>query len=310
VVYSTQDHTTQISIHPIAHFYCSSSCGEPSSSHYHTTQKDQAVVDSLAKWGALIPKARQTALVAGQFSKEEWVRYRLTPAAIWKFLNDTPASGISAVFKGVTYCAPDTMMADTGADTMLLTKEFCNFMGLTIRPTSLQIHTSVAGIGGLLREVAQPFHQALGTKYELRVPVGPGTLIPIVGVAESNPIYQVLLCQTFHHIVVRMVNPLMGRLTYMPHFWSDNDTSVVGTLEGMPGPDRETIYTAHITHALRPTTGPIQTARQRQQDLATALAALQHLKGTARHVVRTWCNQQPQDAMCNIDTVFDLLLAN
>ena len=98
---------------------------------------------------------------------------------------------------------------------------------------------------------------ALGTKCELGVPVGPGTLIPIVGVAESNPIYQVLLCQTFHRIVVGMVNPLMGRFTYMPHFWSDNDASVVGTLEGMPGPDRETIYAAHITLAVRPTTGHI-----------------------------------------------------
>ena len=144
----------------------------------------------MARWGAIIPKARQTALVAGQFSKQKWQHYRLTPAATWKFLIETLASGISAVFKGVTYCAPDTMMADTGADIMLVTEEFCNLMGLTIRPTGLQIHTSVAGIGGLLGEVSQTFHLvlALGTKNELRVPVGPGTLIPIVGVAESNPI--------------------------------------------------------------------------------------------------------------------------
>jgi hypothetical protein len=130
------------------------------------------------------------------------------------------ASGVSVVFKNVTYCAPDTIMADTGVDIMLVTEELCDLMGLTIRPTCLQIHTSVAGIGGLLGEVSQPFDLvlALGTKYELRVPVGPGTLIPIVGVAESNPIYQVLLCQTFHRIVVGMVNPLMGRFTFMPHF--------------------------------------------------------------------------------------------
>ena len=145
----------------------------------------------MARWGAIIPKARQTALVAGQCSTKEWQQYRLTPAVIWKFLNETPASGISAVFNGWTYCAPDTMMADTGADIMLVTEEFCNIVGLTIRPTSLQIHTSVAGIGGILGEVAQKFNLvlALGTKYELRVSVGPGTLIPIVGVAESNPIY-------------------------------------------------------------------------------------------------------------------------
>ncbi len=145
----------------------------------------------MATWGAIIPKARQTALVADQFSTKEWQHYRLTKAEIWKFLNDTPASGISAVFNRRTDCAPDTMMADTGADIMLMTEEFCTIMGLPIRPTSLQIHTSVAGFGGLLGEVAQKFDLvlALGTKCETTVAVGPGTHIPLVGIAESNPIY-------------------------------------------------------------------------------------------------------------------------
>ncbi len=162
----------------------------------------------------------------------------------------------------MTYCAPDTMMADTGAHITLVTKEFCENMRLRIGPTSLSIHTSVSGVGGLLGQVTQRFELvlALGTRDELRMPVGPGTLIPIVGVARTNPIYQVLLCQTFHKIVVGMVNPLMGRFTYMPHFWSDNDASVVRTLEGMPGPDREAVYSAHITHNVR--LGPFQTRRE------------------------------------------------
>ena len=129
------------------------------------------------------------------------------------------------------------MMADTGADIMLVTEELCNIMGLTIKPTTLQIHTSVAGVGGLFGEVAENFELvlALGTKCELRLKVGPGTHIPVVGVAEANPIYQVLLCQTFHRIVVGMVNPLMGRFTLMPRLWETNDNSEVGTLAGMPG---------------------------------------------------------------------------
>jgi hypothetical protein len=165
-------------------------------------------------------------------------------------------------------------------------------------------------LGDFSGKFPNPFHLvlALGTKYELRVPVGPGTLIPIVGVAESNPIYQVLLSQTFHRIVVGMVNPLMGRFTFMPHFWSDNDASVVGTLEGMPGPDREAIYSSHITHNVRP--GPFQTWREQQQCFATPLAALQQFKGVARSVVRKWCNEQPHNAMCSLDTVFNLICAN
>ncbi len=49
------------------------------------SERDQAVADSLAKWGSIIPKARQTAMVAGQLTTKEWQRYRCTPASIWKF---------------------------------------------------------------------------------------------------------------------------------------------------------------------------------------------------------------------------------
>jgi hypothetical protein len=41
-------------------------------------------------------------------------------------------------------------MADTGADIMLVTEEFCTNMGLTIEPSALAIHTSVSGQGGLI----------------------------------------------------------------------------------------------------------------------------------------------------------------
>jgi hypothetical protein len=110
-----------------------------------------------------------------------------------------------------------------------------------------------------------------------------------VGVAESNPIYQVLLCQTFHHIAVGMVNPLMGRFTFMPRFWNKNDTSVVGTLEGMPGPSREAIYAANIAHSVRP--GPFGSLREQEQCVAVMLAALAQFKHVARSVVRKWCRK-------------------
>ena len=94
---------------------------------------------------------------------------------------------------------------------------------------------------------------ALGTKCEMRVPVGPGTLIPVVGVADSNPIYQVLLCQMFHHITVGMAHPLMGRFTFMPRYWDDCDASLVGTLEGMPCDDHEASHITQVTKAVQGT---------------------------------------------------------
>ncbi len=281
------------------------------------SERDQAVADSLAKLGSIVPKARQTAMVAGQLTTKEWQTYRCTPASIWKFRNKTPASGISCSFNGKTYCCPDTMMADTGADIMLVTEELCTIMGLTIKPTSLQTHTSVAGVGGLLGEVAENFELvlALGTKCEHRLKVGPGTLIPIVGVAESNPIYQVLLCQTFHKVVVGMVHPLMGRFTFMPRLFHHNDNSLIGTLEGMPGPGKLEEMRANMTHHVRFANvthnvrrEPAVTPREWQMSAATALAALALFKGVSRSIVRKWCLLQPEGARCSLDTIFDLVL--
>ncbi len=193
---------------------------------------------------------------------------------------------------------------------MLVTVELCDIMGLTIKPTTLQIHTSVAGVGGLLGEVAEQFELilALGTKCEHRLKVGPGTLIPIVGVAESNPIYQVLLCQTFHKVVVGMVHPLMGRFTFMPRLFHHNDNSLIGTLEGMPSPGQETLASAHLTQGVRPNLH--RTEREQEQCVAIMLAALSHFTSISRAVVRRWCEGQPQGTRCSLNTVFDLVCAN
>ncbi len=110
------------------------------------------MADSLAKLGSIVPRAVQTAMMAGQLTTKEWQRYRCTPASIWKFRNQTPSSGISCSHKGKVYCAPDTIMADTGADIMLVTVELCDIMGLTIKPTTLQIHTSVAALEDFLEK--------------------------------------------------------------------------------------------------------------------------------------------------------------
>jgi hypothetical protein len=65
-----------------------------------------------------------------------------------------------------------------------------------IKPTSLV--DTCAGVG-VLGEVAEKFDLVLdlGTKsFTCACQIG---TIPIVGIAESNPIYQVLLCQTFQN---------------------------------------------------------------------------------------------------------------
>jgi hypothetical protein len=120
-------------------------------------------------------------------------------------------------------------MAGTGAEIILVTEEFCHNLGLNVGPTDLVIHTSVSGLGGLVGRVKQRFELilALGTEDELRVPVGPSTVIPVVGVEPTNPVFQVLLCQTFHHITGGMVNPVMGRFMYHVNLWNDNDATVV-----------------------------------------------------------------------------------
>ncbi len=105
-----------------------------------------------------------------------------------------------------------------------------------------------------------------------------------------------------------MVNPLMGRFTFMPRFWHHNDASVVGTLEGMPGPSRETIFAANIAQSVRP--GPFGSLQEQEQCVAVMLAALAQFKHVARSVVRKWCGKQPQGTMCSLDMVFDLVCAN
>jgi hypothetical protein len=110
---------------------------------------------------------------------------------VFKFLNHCPEEGISAQFRGVDFCQLDTFMADTGADIMLVTEEFCENRGLTVGPTNLGIQTSVSGLGGLINQLTDPFDLVLasGTEYELRIPVGPGTEIDVVGVSQNSPAY-------------------------------------------------------------------------------------------------------------------------
>jgi hypothetical protein len=166
-----------------------------------------------------------------------------------EYLIDSPASGVSALFQGMSRCQPSRVMADIGADIMLVTEEFCTNMGLVIVPTDLAIHTSVSGLGGLMGQVTQRFDKvlALGTNDELRVPMGPGTYISTVGVTPSNPVYKMLLCQAFHHIMGGIVNKVMGRFTNLVNLWDYNNSSVIGTLEGVSSPSHEGSRTAHVT---------------------------------------------------------------
>jgi hypothetical protein len=70
-------------------------------------------------------------------------------------------------------------------------------------------------------------------EFELRIPVGPGTEIGTVGISQNSPVYQVLLCQAFHHILGGYVHPVMGRFVYYPHLWSNQNSSIQATLEGV-----------------------------------------------------------------------------
>jgi hypothetical protein len=212
--------------------------GTPSLANIMTEkQKALAKLNALAPQAtSLTPRTTGNAMIAAdQLSHAEWMRYRSKQWGVFKFLSASLASGISALFNGISHCQPGTIMADTGADIMLVTEEFCTNMGLTIGPTVLAIHTSVSGLGGLMYQITQRFEivLALGTDEELRVPMGPGTFISIVGVAPSNPVYQILLCQAFYHITGGRVNPVIGRFTYLVNLWEYNDSSVIGTLEGV-----------------------------------------------------------------------------
>jgi hypothetical protein len=89
-------------------------------------------------------------IAANHFSHAEWMRYRSKQWGVFKFLHASPASGVSALFQGISHCQPGTVKADTGADIMLVTEEFCTNMCLVLGPTDLAIHTSVSGLGGLM----------------------------------------------------------------------------------------------------------------------------------------------------------------
>jgi hypothetical protein len=122
-----------------------------------------------------------------------------------------------------------------------------------------------------------------------------------------------LLCQTFHKIVVGMVNPLMGRFTYLVHMWNSNDATVVGTLEGVPGSDRDTIRTAHVTYghnSARHLRAQLLRGMGPDLEIVASLAALQHRILEAKHIVIRWCDEQPPGTMCSMNAIFDLLMDN
>jgi hypothetical protein len=181
----------------------------------------------LAKLSVLVPRTNTSALSVTQLSNEEWLRYKGIIPRVFKFLNHCPEEGISAQFLGTSFCQPDTFMADTGADIMLVTQDFCDNMGLGVGPTNPGIQTSVSRLGGLIGQLTDPFDLVLasGTEFELRIPVGPRTEIGIIGVSQNSPVYQVLLCQGFHHIAGGYVHPVMGRFV--------KDSSAQATLEGV-----------------------------------------------------------------------------
>jgi hypothetical protein len=79
--------------------------------------------------------------------------------------------------------------------------------------------------------------------------VGLGTDIEVVGVSQNNPVYQVLLCQGFHHITGGHVHPVMGRLVYHVNMLNGKDSSILATLKGVQvqGPSRSRV--AQVTVA-------------------------------------------------------------
>jgi hypothetical protein len=149
----------------------------------------------------------------------------------------------------MNFCQPNTFMADTGTDIMLVTENFCENMGLSIGPPNLAIQTSVTGLGGPIGQVIERFDlvRACGTEDELRIPVGPGTDIAVVGVSQNNPVYLVLLCQGFHHITGGMVHPVMGRFINHVNLWNGKDASIMATLEGVQVLGHSSSRTAQVT---------------------------------------------------------------
>ncbi len=100
----------------------------------------------------------------------------------------------------------------------------------------------------------------------------------------------------------------MGRFSFRPRLWHHNDNSLIGTLEGMPGPGQETLASANLTQGVRPNLH--RTEREQEQCVAIMLAALSHFTSISRSVVRRWCERQPQGTRCSLNTVFDLVCAN
>ncbi len=264
------------------------------------TEKQKA----LAKLSALAPLSTGTALSANQLSREEWHQYRRKKWGVFKFLNASPREGVSAQYNGRNFCQPDTFMADTGADIMLITEEFCENMGLSIIPTDLAIYTSVSGLGGLIGQVRERFELvlALGTEDELRIPVGPGTRIHPVGVSVTNPVYQVLLCQGFHHMTGGYVHPVMGRFVYHVNLWNGLDASVLATLEGVQTDDLAGPRTAQVTSGYQDS-GRMEDSGS-DWAIEAALSALRSIKGEGKRAMEKWCDAQPAGAMCSLDTIF------
>jgi hypothetical protein len=73
------------------------------------------------KLSALAPRTSGTALRATQLSHAGWLHYRSSKLGFFKFLNACSQSGISAQFRSMNFCQPNTFMGDTEADIMLMT---------------------------------------------------------------------------------------------------------------------------------------------------------------------------------------------
>jgi hypothetical protein len=78
--------------------------------------------------------------------------------------------------------------------------------------------------------------------------VGPGTEIDVVGLSQNSTVFQVLLCQGFHHIAGGFVHPVMGRFAYHVNLWNNKGSSVLATLEGgqVPGPSGSRIAQMNV----------------------------------------------------------------
>jgi hypothetical protein len=88
----------------------------------------------------------------------------------------------------------------------------------------------------------------------------------VVGVSQTNPVYQVLLCQEFHYDTGGMVHPVMGRFVYHVYLWNGKDTSILATLEGMQAHSHSSSRTAQVTVAVKNPAGEDTSKRKREED--------------------------------------------